>query len=253
MNSYLVNHAQTFLTVSLNKLSSKKIIFLFWLALFFQLPAMSVSNALKPAWRAQFDTNRQFIIETYGSNRDFIVRKWQDMLVNIEDQSDHIKIQTVNNFFYNHIAYKTDLEVHGVEDFWTTPLETMGQGVGDCEDYVIAKYISLKLAGVETNKLRLVYVLARIGGPRSSVSQAHMVLGYFETPSAEPLILDSLVRSILPASEREDLTPIFSFNSEGLWAGATGTRSSSSPTSRLSRWRNVLERMEQQGIYLEQQ
>lgn len=196
---------------------------------------------------------KQFVTEAYGMDRAPVISQWQRMLDSLETQSEREKLNTVNNFFHANLRYRTDFSAHGVEDFWTTPLETLGQGFGDCEDYAIAKYISLRIAGVPSNKLRLIYVRAQIGGPNSTVSQAHMVLGYFESTTAEPLILDSLIRNILPASERDDLTPVFSFNSEGLWAGAAGSRSSSSPTSRLSRWRNVLERMETQGVYLEKQ
>lgn len=208
------------------------------------------SNA---CWVVNFEVSERFVRQSYGNEKAAVTNQWRSMIRNIQNQPDSTKIRTVNDFFHSNLTYQTDMRVHGIEDYWTTPLETIGQGVGDCEDYAIAKYISLRLAGVEASKLRLIYVRAQIGGPRSSFSQAHMVLGYFETPSSEPLILDSLVRNILPASERDDLTPVFSFNSNGLWAGSTGSRAASSPTSRLSRWRNVIERMEQQGIYLEHQ
>ena len=94
--------------------------------------------------------------------------------------------------------------------------------------------------------MRLIYVRAKIGGPHSSISQAHMVLGYYPKPGDEPLILDNLVTEIYPASRRTDLTPVFSFNSEGLWVGQTN--SGNSATARLSRWRGVIERMQQEGM-----
>lgn len=43
--------------------------------------------------------------------------------------------------------------------------------------------------GVPANKLRFIYVRARVGGPASSSQIAHMVLGYYETPNAVPLVL----------------------------------------------------------------
>lgn len=39
-----------------------------------------------------------------------------------------------------------------------------------------------------------------------------MVVAYYPAPDAEPLILDNLLTTILPASERPDLIPVFSFN-----------------------------------------
>ena len=74
-----------------------------------------------------------------------------------------------------------------------------------------------------------------------------MVLGYYQLPGAEPQVLDNLVETIQPASERIDLTPVFSFNSNGLWAGGS-SRSRADPVQRLSRWRNVLARMQEQGF-----
>ena len=66
-----------------------------------------------------------------------------------------------------------------------------------------------------------------------------MVLAWYAQPLAEPLILDNLIGEVRPASKRPDLTPVFSFNSEGLWQG-TGSTSAGDPVSRLSRWREVI-------------
>ncbi|KAG1437658.1 hypothetical protein G6F55_014061 [Rhizopus delemar] len=71
--------------------------------------------------------------------------------------------------------------------------------------------------GVPANKLRFIYVRARVGGPASSSQVAHMVLGYYATPNAVPLVLDSLISTILPATQRRDLTPVFSFNADGVY------------------------------------
>jgi hypothetical protein len=78
-------------------------------------------------------------------------------------------------------------------------------------------------------------------------SEAHMVLGFYDDPAGEPVILDNLVTSIRPASRRSDLAPVFSFNNQGLWV-AGQTASSADPTARLSRWREVLDRMKQEGL-----
>ena len=64
---------------------------------------------------------------------------------------------------------------------------------------------------------------------------------------AEPLILDNLITDIRPASRRPDLTPVFSFNSEGLWQGVGGPVAGD-PTARLSRWREVLGKARAEGF-----
>lgn len=90
---------------------------------------------------------------------------------------------------------------------------------------------------------------ANIGAADSGISQAHMVLGYYPTPDAEPLVLDNLINDIRPAGRRPDLFPVFSFSDAGLWV-AGASQSSADPTTRLSRWRDVLDRMSREGIRL---
>jgi predicted transglutaminase-like cysteine proteinase len=139
--------------------------------------------------------------------------------------------------------------------FGASPLELLEKGQGDCEDYVIAKYFSLLGVGVPSAKLRLVYVRALLGGAGGTV-QAHMVLAYYPTvptlPTAglsqvEPLILDNLISDIRPASRRPDLTPVFSFNSDGLWQGVNGAPDGD-PLVRLSRWREVVNKARAEGF-----
>jgi predicted transglutaminase-like cysteine proteinase len=142
------------------------------------------------------------------------------------------------------MLFEDDLVVWGQADYWATPLELMGRGAGDCEDFVIAKYITLQMLGIDNERLRLIYVRAKIG---STASVAHMVLGFYPQPTEEPLILDNLISSVRPASQRPDLSPVFSFNNNGLWVGGA-TASTADPTTRLSRWRDVLDRMRQEGL-----
>ena len=141
------------------------------------------------------------------------------------------------------------MEAWKQSDFWATPMETLGHGKGDCEDFAIAKYFTLLAAGMEMSQLRLIYVKAKMGGPASNITQAHMVLAYYSSADAEPQILDNLVGDILPASRRQDLTPVFSFNSQGIWAGitASGTNKSTG-TNRLSRWQELLTRARAEGF-----
>jgi predicted transglutaminase-like cysteine proteinase len=150
----------------------------------------------------------------------------------------------VNDFINRRIAFDDDLSIWGQNDYWATPAELIGQGRGDCEDFSIAKYYSLIELGIPISKLRLVYVKAALSGPDGVFLQAHMVLAYYATPNADPLVLDNLNPQILPASRRSDLSPIFSFNSAGLWQG-TGNQSSK---SNLSRWQDLLARARADGF-----
>lgn len=195
----------------------------------------------------QFDVFLAKMNLQYGSSRVVVARNWQAMLVQSETKTEQEKILVVNDFFARNLRYATDQQIWQQEDYWATPLEALGRGFGDCEDYAIAKYISLRALGIDDSKLRLIYVKAQIGGLNSKQTQAHMVLGYFATPNAQPLILDSLITKVLPAAKRTDLSPVFSFNSQGLWTN-NSTQSVANPTARLSRWRNILEQTKQEGV-----
>ncbi|TAK90057.1 MAG: transglutaminase [Burkholderiaceae bacterium] len=185
--------------------------------------------------------------QRYGEAALPLLRDWDRMIQDAAPLPETEKLRRVNEFFNRHIVFTDDMVLWHQADYWATPLETMGRAAGDCEDYTIAKYMTLKQMQVPIEKLRLIYVRARIGGPYSTVQQAHMVLGYYAQPNAEPLILDNLISDIRPASRRSDLFPVFSFNGDGLWVGGE-TNPVASATARLSRWRDVLTRMQQEGI-----
>lgn len=185
----------------------------------------------------------------YGPDAATRVQGWKSVLEGAAADDERRQLRQVNDFFNRNIRYMTDQELWEQKDFWASPLETLGRGAGDCEDYAIAKYASLRELGIPDSRLRLFYVHARLGASASNATEVHMVLGYYPSEAAEPLILDNLISDIRPASRRTDLKPVFSFNSQGLWAdGATASAGAS--TARLSRWRGVLERMQADGFSL---
>lgn len=190
------------------------------------------------------DKTQALAQQRYGARAFETVGAWRRLIEESRALPDPEKLTRVNTFFNRRILFQTDMEVWGQEDYWATPLEFMGKGAGDCEDFAIAKYITLQMLGIGNDRLRLIYVRAKIG---STTSVAHMVLGFYPQPTDEPQILDNLITSVRPASQRADLTPVFSFNSEGLWVGGA-TVSAADPTTRMSRWRDVLDRMHQEGL-----
>lgn len=198
---------------------------------------------------AGVDVDRMLLLasQRYGNFGGTAVASWRDLLTQAAAQPDALKLKQVNDFFNRRTRFSEDTAIWGAQDYWATPLETLGRGQGDCEDFAIAKYVTLKLLGVPSEKLRLTYVKARIGGPQSSLVQAHMVLSYYPAPGDEPMVLDNLISDIRPASRRTDLTTIFGFNAEGMWVGGGNTRAPSG-SQRLSKWQSVLARMREEGI-----
>jgi predicted transglutaminase-like cysteine proteinase len=174
------------------------------------------------------------------------VRALQPLLVSLAEADDAARLEAVNRFYNRRVVFRDDVQVWHADDYWASPLETLRQGMGDCEDFAIAKYFSLLAGGVAPSRLRLVYVRLQVGGA-GGPSQPHMVLAYYTSAQAEPLILDNLVSEIRPASRRLDLTPVFSFNSEGLWQG-NGSQRMGDAVERLSPWREVLRKARAEGF-----
>ncbi|MFZ2736977.1 MAG: transglutaminase-like cysteine peptidase [Burkholderiaceae bacterium] len=196
------------------------------------------------AWGTDLSKTLSLAQQRYGSSAAHTVQAWRRLIDDSRSLSELDKLERANAFFNRHIVFASDALVWQREDYWATPLELMGRGRGDCEDYAIAKYMTLQLMGVGHERLRIIYVEAQTD-PRTS--QAHMVLGYYQQPNQEPLILDNLWPAIHRSSIRSDLTPIFSFNHVGFWLGAQHV-SLGDPTIRLSRWRDLLQRMREDGL-----
>lgn len=183
----------------------------------------------------------------YGERAYNLATSLNQLVSQLSQQREAEKLVQINHFFNQHIDYGEDIFVWGTKDYWASPLETIGRKAGDCEDFTIAKYVFLKQLGVANEKLRLTYVKARLNQGGRTVVRAHMVLSYYATPRSEPLILDNLIPQIKPASQRRDLTPVFTFNDKGLWVGNSNQRKGSASTH-LSRWRDLIVKISQDGL-----
>ena len=196
-----------------------------WAAEGFQLPEALLNN----------------IEKRYGESARARVSAWEELVLAGRGDmglSDMEKMIQANDYF-NQVQWLSDQEHWGVEDYWATPVETLASNGGDCEDFSIGKYISLKNMNLEESKLRITYVKSL------TFNQAHMVLAYYETPDAEPLILDNINKRILPASQRNDLLPIYSFSANSIWlAQERGRKLNADSMVSLPQWRLVNERID---------
>src|SRR4029079_4595950 len=139
------------------------------------------------------------------------------------------------NRLLNRVPFVDDAVHWGEEDYWATPAESIGSNGADCEDFSIAKYFLLKELGVPIARLRLTYLQSL------KLHQPHMVLAYYASPSAEPLVLDNLEDTVRPASQRKDLVPVYSFNDEEVWVEMRGRVGS---PQQLRNWRALMERLD---------
>lgn len=194
-----------------------------------------------------FDKLSMLARQKYGETAHKDIQELQQLVTQLKIAPETEKLKKINDFFNNKITFGDDIDIWGQSDYWSTPLESIGIQAGDCEDFSIAKYMFLRAVNIPNSKLRLTYVKATLNNNGQRSAKAHMVVSYYATPQAEPLILDNLVTEIYPASVRKDLSPIFSFNDKGLWVGSS-TSSKGDSQSHLSRWRDVLLRMQMDGL-----
>lgn len=166
------------------------------------------------------------------------LQHWRQLMNQKHTAPEREQLAAVNDFF-NGARFVDDRDLWQVADYWATPDEFLLRDAGDCEDFAIAKYFTLKAMGVAPHKLRITYVRVE------TLQQAHMVLAYYPDPLSAPLILDNLNRRILPATERPDLRPIYSFNAETLWlARSRHEQQRAGHPGQLQRWREMLARLD---------
>jgi predicted transglutaminase-like cysteine proteinase len=191
------------------------------------------ARAAKPFMTDEMLSNLKSDYSTQAFKRGTALNKLLSELKN-KDRSTQLK--EVNRFF-NQFQYREDIDHWGKIDYWATPEEFIGTQYGDCEDFVIAKYFSLRKLGVPDERLYLTYV------KHLEKNVAHMVLSYFETPTGIPLVLDNYNPKILRANKRKDLLPVYSFNASSLFlSNASAGLGQSLPTDKIknSKWQKLL-------------
>ena len=181
--------------------------------------------------------------QQYGSEARQRVMDLQALVDTSGDLGESRKLERVNAFF-NEVDYDSDYALWDQKDYWATPFEVLGVNSADCEDYAISKYFTLITMGVAEERLRITYVKSL------TLNQAHMVLAYYPSADAEPLILDNLTKEIQPAGERTDLVPVYSFNGADLWLAVNRMEGKKvGGSDRLSRWQAYQTKlMQQMGV-----
>ena len=200
-------------------------------------------NSLRAAW--DFATLMQKSDALYGpasAAAQQRINAWQQLLIQLRHADEQTQLRAVNLFFNTQLRYAEDSDIWHNVDYWATPVESLRQGQADCEDYAIAKYFTLRQLGVSEVKLRITYVKAL------RLNRAHMVLTWYATPDAIPLVRDSLTNTLSPASQRQDLLPVYSFNDGGLWLPGNQNTKSIGDSKRLSRWQQVFTKMREEGF-----
>ena len=118
------------------------------------------------------------------------------------------ELLTEVNLYMNRSTYIVDPVNWGVPDYWATPDEFFLRD-GDCEDYAISKYITLKRLGVDISEMRLVIL------QDENLRVAHAILAVKH--QGKYMILDNQVDSVLPDTQILHYRPVYSINEGGWW------------------------------------
>ena len=137
---------------------------------------------------------------------------WQGFLTSIEDKPRSEQIALVNAYA-NRVRYRRDYSVWERTDYWATPGEFFNNG-GDCEDFVVAKYLSLRQLGFAVEDLRVVIVQDR------KRNEAHAVLVVFD--GERRLILDNRNDEVMDdTSAARRYAAYYSINERTFWMHGT--------------------------------
>lgn len=146
----------------------------------------------------EFRLSSSFFTSLPTAKSKAIFQDYEHFMNETSSKPLHVKLEMVN-FYINAFVGAYDEQTYRSEDYWASRWEFLANGGGDCEDYVIAKFYTLKDLGINPQKMALCIVQDMDNG------SYHMVLLFFEKPHTEPLVLDNLSFKILPLSQRYDL------------------------------------------------
>lgn len=144
---------------------------------------------------------------------------WVKFLSTLKDKAPLVQLNEINTRI-NQASYVNDQANWGQKDYWATPGEFMSR-FGDCEDYAILKYLSLRRLGWKESLLRVVAV------KDLNLKVGHAVLVVFfkhpKTGQMLPLLLDNQIKKIVPANKVRHYQPVFSLNKFFWWKHTPAT------------------------------
>lgn len=155
-------------------------------------------------WSDMFD---RFQRDASRESTNPILQKWKDNLSDLRGRSLVGMADGVNDLM-NRVRYIGDQRNWGRSDYWETPVEFLSRG-GDCEDFAIAKYASLRALGVPENLLRI----AIVKDMEKNIPHAILIV-YTEEG---PMVLDNQIKRMTRASSISHYKPIFSINRDAWW------------------------------------
>jgi len=173
----------------------------------------SISQNLKPFPRwvrvtVQHPKDRKLIGNPcMGRENSCFMNSWADFISSLRNKPPLEQIKAVNSQM-NRSEYVTDLANWGINNYWETPLEFLKKS-GNCKDYAIAKFYSLKELGFPEDDMRIVVLMD------NNIHILHSVL--VVKFHGQELVLDNQVKQIVSSDKIYHYEPIYAVNETGWW------------------------------------
>ncbi len=135
------------------------------------------------------------------------VQVWKSSIQNLKGKSIAEQVKGVDEYI-NNVRYVEDNRNYSKSDYWATPMEFFSKG-GDCEDYAIAKYASLRALGFSADQMRIAIVQDKVK------NVPHAILIVYTDEGA--FVLDNQEKRTKKADQVARYKPIFSINSTNWW------------------------------------
>ena len=133
--------------------------------------------------------------------------EWKAFLSGLKGKSRMDQLQEVNRYMNAH-PYILDMVNWGVQDYWETPKEFLDRN-GDCEDYAIAKFYSMRALGMDNTNLRIVVL------QDMNLQIPHAILVAYVDGKA--FALDNQIPEVVSTEIIHHYRPFYSINEEAWW------------------------------------
>lgn len=178
----------------------------------------------------------------HGSPAVTRFKAWEALVNLNQDATEREKLTLVNDFFNFNVVYTPDNAHGGPTDYWQSPLETVARGKGDCDDYAMAKYLTLRMLGIPADRVEVAVV-------------KHVPLGMHAVTLVRdahgaPWVLDNMESDPLRTPARGELIPVLAANERRLRVLEQGTWNHAGPDLPTTQYRRFHEAMARSGPVL---
>ncbi len=135
------------------------------------------------------------------------LEKTEHLIDSLKDKDFTTKLKEVNAYM-NRSRYLTDPENWGIPDYWETPGQFFARR-GDCEDYAIVKYMTLRALGISAENMRIVVLMD------NNLKVYHSVLAVYSEDDI--YILDNQIKQVMSHKRIYHYNPVFSINENYWW------------------------------------